>query len=57
MSHKLPMIQSDERLKRLVNNLHHTYTGKKYVINDSDRHVSLQSLDAVSILTHDEYFF
>ena len=49
MSHKLSVIQSDERFKRLVNNLHHTYTGKTYTRTDSDKQVSLQSLDSVSI--------
>lgn len=52
MSHKLTMIQSDERIKRLVNNLHNTYTGKSYTGKDNDRQVSWQSVDSVSIFNN-----
>lgn len=49
MSHKLPLLMEDERLKRLIKNLHHAYTGKNYVTNSNNKHVSLHSLDSVCI--------
>lgn len=49
MSHKLPVLMEDERLKRLIKNLHQAYTGKSYVTNTSNKHVSLHSLDSVCI--------
>lgn len=55
ISHRLPILQEDERLKRLMKNLHHAYTGKNYVCNGSNKCVSVQSLDSVNIFYYIYY--
>lgn len=46
MSTRLHIINEDERMRKLVNNLHHSYVGKSYT-NPSGKHVALENIDKV----------
>ncbi|XP_068039788.1 DNA primase large subunit isoform X2 [Anomalospiza imberbis] len=45
----LPSIQSDERLKPLLNHLSHSYVGPDYSIQKNTGKISLEQIDALSV--------